>query len=237
MVTWPSWIHPLKGNWLLFEKAHSIHRQLWSLESSFAKLKFVSYIFLTEQVCRLVPQLLEDNYRISFQYFVLKFFLSFPEVIFSLLLERKGQQERKRSINVREKYQSVSPGTCPDQGPNPQSRHVPWPGSNPQPFSLWDDAPVNWATAAGASVFLLRTKLPVWSFHCSCHGMVSRSFYPLAIFLNMLQCSHILLKLWYSKLMTDSRCDLITSDNVNYWSHSHIQEHLGMFLKQKRFLL
>ena len=49
-----------------------------------------------------------------------------------MILERgEGREkERERNINVREKYGSVASQTRPDQGPNLQSKHVPWVGIN-----------------------------------------------------------------------------------------------------------
>ena len=46
------------------------------------------------------------------------------------------------------------PPTHPWQGPNPQLKHMPWPGIKLQPFGLRDDAPINWAT-------LTRAKFPL----------------------------------------------------------------------------
>ena len=43
-----------------------------------------------------------------------------------IFIERGERRERERSINVKEKHQSVASCMCRDQGPNPQLRHVPW---------------------------------------------------------------------------------------------------------------
>ena len=79
------------------------------------------------------------------------FFLSLPRTFFHCFIEREEGRERKteRHINVWERNINWLPpictltggwahnlGLCPD-----------W-GSNPQPFSLWDYAPTNWATQA-----------------------------------------------------------------------------------------
>ena len=61
------------------------------------------------------------------------------------------QRERER-----EKHQSVASNRCPDQGSNPQSRYVPWPGKKLQPFSVWVDAPTNWATWPGQVCLLFK---------------------------------------------------------------------------------
>ena len=89
-------------------------------------------------------------------------FLSSPEDIFSLLLEREEEGGGER-----EKYQPATPicaqtrdrthnlGMCPD-----------W-DSNLQPFGLQDDAPTNKATPARAED--LKTLIiftPLLCFHC-----------------------------------------------------------------------
>ena len=76
-----------------------------------------------------------------------------------MILERGGgrKRERERNIDVGEKHrykretsQLVASCMHPDQGPNSQHRHVPDRESNVLPFSLWDNAPADWATPARA---------------------------------------------------------------------------------------
>ena len=59
-----------------------------------------------------------------------------------LLILQRGEwreKETERNINVREKHQLVATHTCPNQGLNPQPRHVPAWDPNPQLFGLQDD--------------------------------------------------------------------------------------------------
>ena len=59
-------------------------------------------------------------------------------------------RERKRNIDVREKHWFGYLLYVPLQGPNPQPRHVSWPGIKPQSFSWRDDSLITWATPARA---------------------------------------------------------------------------------------
>ena len=76
--------------------------------------------------------------------------------------ERKGEEGRERNIDVREKDQLVAScmlpdqGLSQDQGPNPQPRHVPWPGIKPAAFRLWDNTPINSAKPARATHIILK---------------------------------------------------------------------------------
>ena len=60
--------------------------------------------------------------------------------------ERKGETERERNIDVREKHQLVASRTCTNQGLNLQPKYVPWLGTEPQPFGVWGNTPTSWAT-------------------------------------------------------------------------------------------
>ena len=71
----------------------------------------IMYIILS-----LLNKFLKNNS--SFTYFILT-----QGHFFSLLLKTKG--ERERDINAREKHRSVASHLHPDQGSNPQHRHVP----------------------------------------------------------------------------------------------------------------
>lgn len=57
---------------------------------------------------------------------------------------------RDRKEGKREKHQSATSRTHPDQGVNPKPRYVPWPRIKPDTFCVGDDAPFNWATPARA---------------------------------------------------------------------------------------
>ena len=114
------------------------------------------------------------------------FFLSSPEDMLMNLKREKGKdREKERNSNVREKHQLVaSPmhptpnwgwtynlGMCPNQG------------SNPWPFSLWDNAMTNGATPATfadhrTSLWAI-SKLPIGLAATS-----SEQHYPLRLFLS-----------------------------------------------------
>ena len=72
---------------------------------------------------------------------------------FSFINSRERGREGE---NKGEKHQSVAPCMCPnwglnlDQGPNPQHRHVPWPGIEPMTFQFAGWQPTHWATLARA---------------------------------------------------------------------------------------
>ena len=56
-----------------------------------------------------------------------------------LLTSKRGEgrdRERQRNIDVREKHPSVVPLTLPNQGLNPQAKHVPWPRIEPMTFPI-----------------------------------------------------------------------------------------------------
>ena len=72
----------------------------------------------------------------------ISFHLFFQRFYFFLERGEGREKERERNINVREKYRSVSSHTCPNQGLNPQPRHVPWPGID---FLLWGSMPNQWS--------------------------------------------------------------------------------------------
>ena len=64
--------------------------------------------------------------------------------------ERGREGERERNISVWEKHWSVASRTCPNQGPNLQPRHVPWPGIKLATLSFAEGRSSNWATAVRA---------------------------------------------------------------------------------------
>ena len=67
-------------------------------------------------------------------------FLSSPENIFSLLLEKKeGRKREKHQLKERSiDWLPTSDTWTGDQGSNPQCRHVPWPGIEPSTLLLWN---------------------------------------------------------------------------------------------------
>ena len=75
-------------------------------------------------------------------FFLLLFFFFLR---FYLFRERKREGERKG-----EKHGSVASHTCPNQGPGPQPRHVPWPGIQLMTFHFAVWQPTNWAMLARA---------------------------------------------------------------------------------------
>ena len=93
------------------------------------------------------------------------------------LREGKGRWKSGRETLMWEKHQWVASLRYPDQGSNPQLRHVPSPGMNPKPFSLQDDAPTNWATLVRAIVACFKLKVIItqdWSL-----GLVSKMTFDL----------------------------------------------------------
>ena len=86
--------------------------------------------------------------------FLLLLFLLFLKYFIYLFLEKREwrDKERERNIDVREKHQLVVSLTLPDQGPNVQPRHVPWPGIKPVTFLYAGWCPTNWATPVRAVV-------------------------------------------------------------------------------------
>lgn len=65
--------------------------------------------------------------------------------------ESRGDKERERNTDVREKPRSVPYHTWPDLGVRPAPRAVPWLGTEPTTFRLWlwDTAPASGATGPG----------------------------------------------------------------------------------------
>ena len=53
--------------------------------------------------------------------------LFFKDLIYLCIFRERGREEekRERNINVYDKHRLVASHMHPDQGPNPQSRHVP----------------------------------------------------------------------------------------------------------------
>ena len=77
---------------------------------------------------------------------------------FILFLQRgeKMEKKRERNIAVRQKHQSIAFQTCPNQGPNPQPRYVPWPEIEPMTFCSAGWCPTNWATPIWANSLLFK---------------------------------------------------------------------------------
>ena len=73
-------------------------------------------------------------------------------------LEREEGGERKRNIDVREKYPLVTSHMHHSYSTNHNLDMCPDRESNLQPFVVWDDAPASWATWPLPSVFLLWCK-------------------------------------------------------------------------------
>ena len=87
---------------------------------------------------------------------------------FHLFLERgEGREkEREMNINVWEKHWSVASLLCPNQGRNPQPRHVSRPGTEPAIFPFAAQHPTHCATSVGAILSIL--KLPSYSPFLPC---------------------------------------------------------------------
>ena len=98
-------------------------------------------------------------------------FISHFKKRFYLFLKRveRREKERDRNISVREKHLLVASCTCPDQGLNPQPRHVPWPGMDPVIFHFVERCPHNWVTLIRAYIklfysftFPITSIIPLW---------------------------------------------------------------------------
>ena len=76
-------------------------------------------------------------------FYILLFFKDFVYLFFERGEGR--EEERERNINV------WLPLVRPYQGPGPQSRHVPWPGSKPTTLLFTGWHPIHWVTSAGAT--------------------------------------------------------------------------------------
>ena len=67
-----------------------------------------------------------------------------------LILEKEGDRERERNIDVKEKHKSGASHTCPDMESNLQPRCVPWPEIERTTFfDVQDDTPTTWVTRPG----------------------------------------------------------------------------------------
>ena len=88
-------------------------------------------------------------------------FLNLPTNMLIDFRERgkKGERERERNINMRQKHQPVASGTHPDRDQTCNLDMCPAQESNPPPFVLWTDAPTNWATGQGSTQGLLITMI------------------------------------------------------------------------------
>ena len=88
-------------------------------------------------------------YTLSFQSTV---FICF-NFLFIYLLERGDEREKERETQMWEKNGSVASHMCPNQGPNPQARHIPWLGMEPTTFHFTGQLTSNWATPIRAPVY------------------------------------------------------------------------------------
>ena len=61
----------------------------------------------------------------------------FKSLFIYLFIFRESRREGKREGG---KYQSITSHLCPDQEPNPQPKHLYWPGIELWPFAFQDDA-------------------------------------------------------------------------------------------------
>ena len=144
-----------------------------------------------------------------------------PHMRTSLLILERGkgrERERERNSNVREKHRLVAFHICPDLGPDPQPRYVPWLKLNPRPFSLWDDAPTNWATLARVafiiSALYSTTAFPV--FHTN----------QAVVFLNIYCFPNTIIFFWkaYSRSLTHF---VFLCSAHSRWSKNTYQEMLS----------
>lgn len=70
---------------------------------------------------------------------------------------RKGETEKKRTIDVRETRWSVASWVCFDQGFEPTTQVM-----CPRPSSAWDNTPANWATWPGHLLWAFRLTELLW---------------------------------------------------------------------------
>ena len=75
----------------------------------------------------------------EFMKLTIYFFKSLPEDIFKF----RGERQRKRNIDVKEKHRSVASCMPSDQGSNSQPRYVPGPGIEPATFWFMGHTPTN----------------------------------------------------------------------------------------------
>ena len=87
--------------------------------------------------------------------------LFFLKSFIYLFLEigEEREKEREKKICVKAKHHLVSSWTCPNQGPGPQPRHVPWPGIEPATFHFVGWHSTNWAALVRADHAILLTDL------------------------------------------------------------------------------
>ena len=111
-----------------------------------------------------------------------------------MILERREGVRTKGKNHQCKKHQTVASCMCPDWGPNPQARHVPWSGIEPVTFQFVGWRQTNWATLARAHSFIFRT-LIFWSIqagwleecpHCDYFIMVPFNLWKMYAFISLL---------------------------------------------------
>ena len=78
-----------------------------------------------------------STWRQYIRYMISTYFLRFYFIIF------RKRKRWERNIDAREKHWLVAYCTCPDWGPKPQPRYVPWPGMKPVTFHFVEQCPTN----------------------------------------------------------------------------------------------
>ena len=118
------------------------------------------------------------------------FFLSFKDFIHLLLERWEGKEkERERNINVREKLWLVICHTCPEWGPNPQSRQEPWLGITMVTFHFVRWHQTHWAIYNTHIHVYLH---PHWIYWYTTYPTFIVTYKPLIIWnIHMLICNYI----------------------------------------------
>ena len=143
MSVWYIYLH-------IFNKIKIIFLNLLWLFVIFQTLVHIVYIFLYNMLncCKYsIIGILSEKPHIIFL------------IIYSFLERGRGENERKRYINVREQHRSVVSWIQPDQEPNPQPRHVPWPEIELAVFHSVKGHPAHWATPIRAQLHIIEWSL------------------------------------------------------------------------------
>ena len=104
------------------------------------------------------------------------------------------EKERERNIGVREIHQLVASYTHPHQGLNPQPRHVPWPGIEPQPFLVCHMTAKLWHTSQGHFISFFNNRHTYAYHRCGYHDVMKSE--------NSLVCVYIFMIMVYFVLHT-----------------------------------